>query len=327
MGSDMLQTLPAVVAGVIPPNENPVSFGAGIHPPPTTRFEARRSKETALHFPLVTFLPLSVFFPGGFSESPSLPHSKPLHMMTTLPRRNHIAGYASLLFFALVFAGLLNGCTGPYSSRLRQSPPPDENLLSLFDGDNPILTEEAIARMLSTPVKLPDNAHIAVLQMPGKSFDKMYYYSSITEDEQRIQRENLDSINTQLKKSGIVAKTSSLPSLLIPAEPTIPVLREIAVRLQADMLLVYRINGDLFRNYRIFSKDQYKAYSTCEAVLIDVRTGTLPFTTVTTTEYLTVKQSTDINDDDARRRAEQQAITNSVNGMADSVAVYLRTLR
>ena len=49
----------------------------------------------------------------------------------------------------------------------------------------------------------------------------------------------------------------------------------------ADLLLVFRVGSDTYSQYRTFAKDKTKAYSTCELVLLDVRTGLVPFTRVT----------------------------------------------
>ena len=117
-----------------------------------------------------------------------------------------------------------------------------------------------------------------------------------------------------------------LPSLLVPAQPTVPVLREVAVRLQADALLVFRVSGDLYRNDRLFRSDQFKAYATCEAVLLDVRTGAIPFTTVVTREHLTQKQEGDLTDADAQRRAQQQAVLLALGEMGQEVAAFLLEL-
>ena len=121
-----------------------------------------------------------------------------------------------------------------------------------------------------------------------------------------------------------MSEVELLPSLLVPEQPTVPVLREVAVRLQADALLVFRVHGNLFQNYRLFRGDQLKAYATCEAVLLDVRTGAIPFTTVATREYLTEKQEQDLTDAEAQQRAEQQAVLLALGEMGREVAAFLR---
>jgi hypothetical protein len=65
---------------------------------------------------------------------------------------------------------------------------------------------------------------------------------------------------------------------------SIPVLREAAVRMQADLLVVFRITSDVYYKYVVFAKNKVKVYSTSEAVLLDVRTGLVPFTRIVTRE-------------------------------------------
>ena len=58
-----------------------------------------------------------------------------------------------------------------------------------------------------------------------------------------------------------------LPSILTPKEPSLPSIRETAVRMQADLLLVLRLSTDVYEKWRLFQASQAKAFSTCEAFL------------------------------------------------------------
>lgn len=73
---------------------------------------------------------------------------------------------------------------------------------------------------------------------------------------------------------------------MTPSKVSVPLLREAAVRMQADLLLAYRVGSDTYSQYRTVARDKVKAYSTCELVLLDVRTGLVPFTRVVSRERL-----------------------------------------
>jgi hypothetical protein len=219
---------------------------------------------------------------------------------------------------------LVVGCTAPITAERLAAPPADTpGAFSLFSGDGSGLDEAAITRLLDSRVEIPEGASIALLQAPSRSLARAYRYYAVTEEEVSARESYLDTLRVRLLPSG-VSEVELLPSLLVPEQPSVPVLREVAVRLQADALLVFRVSGDLYQNYRLFRSDQIKAYATCEAVLLDVRTGAIPFTTVVTREYLTQKQEQDLTDADAQRRAEQRAVLLALGEMGREAAAFLR---
>lgn len=236
-------------------------------------------------------------------------------------------------FLALAFCLVLAaGCT-PRTSYplLHESDPLRQRVaeesragFSLFSDPSAGIEEAAIAHLLASRVEIPADARLAVLQVPGRSRTHLYGFASLTEDELQTREAYLDTLRARLAPGG-VREVEFLPSLLVPAQPSIPVLREVAVRLQADALLVLRLQGDLFRNDRLFGSDRLKAYATCEAVLLDVRTGALPFTSIVTRDLLTEQQDRDLTDAEAQRRAEQQAALLALTAMADELANFLRS--
>ncbi len=221
---------------------------------------------------------------------------------------------------------LAAGCAGPVAPGMLTTPPSETpEPFSLFSADGAGLDEATVARLLGARVEIPEAARIAVLQAPNRSLARTYRYYGATEIEVGAREAYLDTLRARLLPSG-AREVELLPSLLVPSQPTVPVLREVAVRLQADALLVFRVSSDLYQNYRLFRSDQIKAYATCEAVLLDVRTGAIPFTTVVTRDYLTQKQDGDLTDADAQRRAEQQAVLLALSQMGWETAAFLRGL-
>ena len=113
------------------------------------------------------------------------------------------------------------------------------------------------------------------------------------------------------------------PDILTPAEPTISVIREAAVRLQADVVLVFIIHSDIYHKTRTLAPDEVKAYSTCEAFLLDIRTGLIPFTKIITEEIITKKERTDTNIKETTLRAENEAILQSLYILGDNFNEFL----
>lgn len=199
---------------------------------------------------------------------------------------------------------------------------------SLFPSDQAVLNDEAVARILSSKLELPTKAKLALMKFSDDGFGVRYYGSDYWRDERylKLQQAQVDTLSQALLASDQIAEVTPLPSLMIPKQMSIPVLREAAVRMQADMLLVYRVGSDTYSQYRTFSKDQVKAYSTCEVVLLDVRTGLVPFTRVVSRERLELKQPPDLDLTETMRRAEQNSTVEALKAAADDLVVFLKSV-
>jgi hypothetical protein len=199
---------------------------------------------------------------------------------------------------------------------------------SLFPSDQAVLSDEAVARILSSKLELPEKAKLALMKFSDGGFGARYYGSYYWRDEQylKLQQAQVDTLSQALLTSDQIAEVTPLPSLMIPKQMSIPILREAAVRMQADLLLVYRIGSDTYSQYRIFSQNQVKAYSTCEVVLLDVRTGLVPFTRVISRERLELKQPSDLDLTETMRRAEQISTVEALKAAADDLAAFIKSV-
>ncbi len=200
--------------------------------------------------------------------------------------------------------------------------------VSLFPSDQAILSDEAVAKILASKLELPAKAKVALMKFSDDGFGVRYYGSYYWRDEQymKLQQAQVDVISNILLASDQITDVTLLPSLMIPKQKSIPVLREAALRMQADLLLVYRVNSDIYSQYRVFSKDQVKAYSTCEIVLLDVRTGLVPFTRVISREKVELMQPSDLNLSETMRRAEQVSAVEALRAAADDLAVFVKSV-
>jgi hypothetical protein len=197
---------------------------------------------------------------------------------------------------------------------------------SLFKSDQEVLGEEAIQKILSGKIVLPQKAKVALLKYYSSDTSALKYYGYAywrSEEYVKTQQEYIDTLWEKLGSSERVVEVAPMPSLLVPKEATIPLLREAAVRLQADLLLVFTISSDIYSKYHLFSKSEAKAFSTCEAVLLDVRTGIIPFSTVVTKEVLEYKTKDDIDLGETMKRAEKNAVLESLNTIAEELTVFL----
>ena len=230
-----------------------------------------------------------------------------------------------LLSYSLMACTPYDTLSTPYGYNPEEAPSLTE---SLFGSDQAVISQEAVEKILSSKIELPDSTKLAILRFPetSDSRSRIYGYGYWrSEDYLSLQQSYLDSLETYIGKSERIDQTVVLPSLLTPNVPSIPILREAAVRLQAPLLLVFRVNSDTFQKYKAFKANEYKAFSTVEMVLIDVKTGVIPFTSITTETFLTNKISEDANEQEAMKRAVSVATTKSLVAAADELYVFLKT--
>ncbi|MCK5126661.1 MAG: hypothetical protein KAR42_10425 [candidate division Zixibacteria bacterium] len=199
---------------------------------------------------------------------------------------------------------------------------------SLFASDNEVLSNEAIREILNSKIVLPEDCTIAVMKFPDKreklNLSGGYYgYSTVREDFQKTQQEYLSVLIDSLQLSDRVSGVVVLPTLLTPESITIPILREAAVRLQADLILVYRPETFVYDKFILFRSDKVKGYCTCEAVLLDVRTGIIPLTCIVSENFEGRKSKEDMDNDDMKRRAEKEATLKALGSIGSQVTEFI----
>ena len=223
----------------------------------------------------------------------------------------------------------LSGCAKmPVSSAALPSYAEREPIAtSLFPSDQAVLGDEAVARILASKLELPTPAKLALMKFPDKEGSRYYGRYYWTDEEYlKGQQAQVDTLSNVLLASDQIAEVIPLPSLMTPRQASIPVLREATVRMQADLLLVFRVGSDTYSQYRTFAKDKVKAYSTCELVLLDVRTGLVPFTRIVSREKIEIKESGDLELSETMRRAEQASATEALRAAAQDLVTYIKNL-
>lgn len=233
-----------------------------------------------------------------------------------------------LVLFSLL---LLVGCGTPRMAYLPDYQERPKLESSLFRSDQGVLSEDAVKQILDSKIVLPAKSKIALIKFEGydqhTSASKYYgYYYWRSEDYLKLQQHFIDTVSSILLSSNRVVEVTPLPSLLLPKDATVSVLREAAVRLQSDLLLIFRLTSDTYYEYVIFGKDKAKAFSTCEFVLFDVRTGIIPFTTIITKEVLVREQSEDINTNELMKRAERSASIDALSATSNELLQFIKSL-
>ena len=214
------------------------------------------------------------------------------------------------------------GCSVPVSTVTR----PDayyntvdlaESGASLFSGDAAILSDEAINTILNYKYSPPELSRIALMPFGREVWSQWSEELSLATDEMKT------GVIDRLKASPRVYDASYLPSILIPNRRTVPHLREAAARYQADLMVVYRSFCRSFDRYRIFAADKSRAYCGIEAVLLDTRTGLVPFTSTATRSFDVVENKADINFQETRLKAQLAATSQALTDVSSEIVNFL----
>lgn len=222
-----------------------------------------------------------------------------------------------LLFVIVVFAAA--SCTAP---RYRFSESGIDHTIteSLFDFKERTISETDIQRLLEGKIGIPDTIRLAIFQFGGSPIQYRRWYD---EESLKTRQQLIDTFTRAIQGASRVQKVVLLPSMVTGNNPNIHQLRESAVRLQADMLLVYSLYSDLFQKYRVFKKEEVKAFATCEMILMDIRTGVIPFTNIATKSAQSKKDKEDFDSEELKKRAQGQAILQTMLETGHKVAEFL----
>jgi len=225
-----------------------------------------------------------------------------------------------IVFFAVTLA--LAGCGSTMSTQSRpdayyDSSTASPGAASLFSGDAETLSDEAIRSILAYKYEAPALSRIALMPFGREVWSSWSEELALASG--KMQSEVLD----KLRASPRIYDASYLPSILVPQNRTVPHLREAAARYQADLLLVYRSNCQSFEKYRLFGADTSRAYCGVEAVLLDTRTGLVPFTTVASRSYDVTRNSADTNFRETMLRAQLDATAEAMGDVSDEIVRFL----
>lgn len=196
---------------------------------------------------------------------------------------------------------------------------------SLFQDGSSTISEEDIQRLLDGQIQFPDSARLALYKISASSNSMHRYYTYQTNNEELLkwQQNQIETLSETIGSSNKIQKVMLMPSLLTHPYPNLTNLRESAVRMQADLLLIFSVKSDLYYKYRAFKKDQAKAFATVETVLLDIRTGVAPYSNIITREQLIQKTGLDLNLAEMQKRAENEAIILALEASGDALVEHL----
>ena len=233
------------------------------------------------------------------------------------------------LIFPLLSVIVLAGCAMEPVSTIDRSDIYYQNLRageagetqSLFTSDEAILSDGDISNILAHRYTAQPHNRIGVIAL-GRAF-----WFGYSEELARTGTDIQTGMVGRLRASPRVYDASYLPTLLIPEKRTVGHYREAAARYQADLLLIYQVACRTYEKYRLFSRDEAKSYCNVEAVVLDVRTGIVPFTVTVSRDFMTRENKEDLNFRETRARAELKALADALAEIGDEVVGFLARQR
>jgi len=181
--------------------------------------------------------------------------------------------------------------------------------------------DQKINELLNYQVRLPKKNRIAILKLSTDNYWR--YYSN---DFTQLSESLVTTLINTLRSSDRVYDASFLPAMLVPEKRTVPVLREAAARFQADLLLVYRNSCRSYQKFKFIDPNESKSYCAVESVLLDVRSGIVVKSVVSTESFTAKKIADDTNFNETIKKAELEAIARALGNVADQVVIYLNNV-
>lgn len=224
----------------------------------------------------------------------------------------------------LLMLSVLAGCTVPVSTGMRPDAyyeqagaDTDASLESLFSGDAAVLSDEEIGRILEFEYEPPRLSRVALMPFGREAWSRWSEELALATEQMQ------GDVIERLSASPRVYDVSYLPSILIPEKKTVPYLREAAARYQADLLVVYRTYCRSFERYRFFAADRSRAYCGAEAVMLDTRTGLVPFTSAVIKSFEASENDDDLNFRETVLKAQLRATTDALADVSGEIAAFL----
>lgn len=134
-----------------------------------------------------------------------------------------------------------------------------------------------------------------------------YYYTRKTASEIEFKWVSDSLVMSEL---GVIPNSvwiKSLPTALIPNGSGFEHYREAAARMKSNLLLLYKIDANIFENVKLFGKNSAMAISTIEFIILNVAEGSI-VNSVVVSKRIKIQQNENESSDEMIFRAKSLAI-------------------
>lgn len=218
--------------------------------------------------------------------------------------------------------GVSNPCfsSNNSSEAIEYSPSEEPITQSLFNDKTASISEENIQKILAGTYTLPPKLRVAIVQLDNPNRQR-YYWSE--KQHLKAQQAYLDLFTNKFKQSPRVVSVAIIPDLLVSKAPSFTNIREAAVHMQDDIVVAYAISSDIYTKYRAFSSPDIKAFATTQLLVLDVRTGLIPFSAISTKDVLSQKTKEDVGNAEATGRIKNEAVLLTISDIGERISAFL----
>lgn len=154
---------------------------------------------------------------------------------------------------------------------------------SYFKEENKSLSETQIKNLLERRVELPKSLKIAVVKLAhDSSITNLLNHELKAQQDPVIQDINVEMMEKIAGPQKRIKEITLVPQMLMPEEPNFQKLRDVAAIMQADLVLILKTKSRTDSKFHLHKKNEAKAVATVEGLILDVRTGVIPFSSVAT---------------------------------------------
>jgi hypothetical protein len=179
---------------------------------------------------------------------------------------------------------------------------------------NDVLSEESIQKILSSKISIPKLVNIAVIRINDQNFQ--------TIDEQ-LSEQFYQKSNWGNRAKALIP----IPQILVKTPISISGLRQSAVLLQADILVIVKPATYSNWKFRWLAENKAKSITTLEVLVLDTRTGIIPFTSIITDQVeMTKDKNVDYDNYELELRVKKESEKKALIQVASQVKDFLNTI-
>jgi hypothetical protein len=194
-----------------------------------------------------------------------------------------------------------------------------DSLSSIFNTNESALSSDELDQIISSRIELPDMNRIAIIPITSDTWNRKFKpdFSFLDSDIEK-------GFVSILRSSDKVYDASFLPRLIAPAGGDISELRKAAARYQADLILLYHPDFELFSNLGLFVQKKEKVHLVLEAVMLDTRTGMVLFTSISLKESEVVRdKDEDVSRSEAAYKSKKDVVASALEEVAAELVEFM----
>ncbi|MCB9085156.1 MAG: hypothetical protein H6624_12460 [Bdellovibrionaceae bacterium] len=187
------------------------------------------------------------------------------------------------------------------------------------------LSQDQINNLLSKKVSFDRPLKVAVVKLNHLVSQSYSFRNPHTGSMTPVAtKKNSQIFKLMLEKSSRIKDISVVPQFMMPRSPELRSLRDVAAIMQADLLMIIYTKTDSDYDFSLIGKNEAKAVATLESIVVDVKTGVIPFTSIATGVAHLKKESEDFSNEEFRVRTVLAAEDHALNQLSEDMAAYFK---